>query len=43
VIGWVSDHSNLRIGLGVTLLAMLGSAVILFWGAKYAPESGIQP
>jgi len=36
IIGWVSDHSNLRIGLAVTLLAMLASAASLFWGAGYA-------
>jgi MFS family permease len=36
IIGWVSDHSNLRIGLAVTLLAMLASAASLFWGARYA-------
>lgn len=38
IIGWVSDHTNLRIGLGLTLLAMLGSAVALFAGAKFAPR-----
>jgi MFS family permease len=36
IIGWVSDHSNLRIGLAVTLLAMLASAVALFAGSRYA-------
>jgi hypothetical protein len=38
IIGWVSDHTNLRIGLGLTLLAMLGSSVALFAGAKFAPQ-----
>jgi len=38
IIGWLSDRTNLRIGLGLTLLAMLGSAVALFAGAKFAPQ-----
>jgi len=38
IIGWVSDHTNLRIGLGLTLLAMLGSSAALFAGAKFAPQ-----
>jgi MFS family permease len=43
IIGWVSDHTNLRIGLAVTLLAMLGSAASLFAGAKYAPQIVSEP
>ena len=38
IIGWVSDHSNLRVGLAVTLLAMAGSAGTLFAGSRYAPR-----
>jgi MFS family permease len=38
IIGIVSDHSNLRLGLGVTLVTMLVGAVIFFIGAKFAPE-----
>jgi MFS family permease len=38
LIGIVSDHSNLRYGLGITLVTMLVGAVIFIIGAKYAPE-----
>jgi MFS family permease len=38
IIGIVSDHSNLRMGLGVTLITFLAAAAIFFVGAKYAPE-----
>jgi MFS family permease len=38
IIGIVSDHSNLRLGLGCTLITMLVAAVIFFIGAKFAPE-----
>ncbi len=37
LIGWVSDHSSLPIGLGLTLVTMLLSAGLLFLGARYAP------
>jgi MFS family permease len=37
IIGTVSDHSNLSIGLGSTLITMLLAAVIFFVGARYAP------
>lgn len=36
VIGLVSDHSNLSLGLGSTLITMLIAAVIFFVGARYA-------
>jgi MFS transporter, Spinster family, sphingosine-1-phosphate transporter len=38
IIGIISDHSNLRIGLGSTLVTMLIATVIFFMGAKYAPK-----
>jgi MFS family permease len=38
LIGIVSDHSNLRYGLGITLVTMLIGAAIFIVGAKYAPE-----
>ena len=38
IIGWVSDHSSLREGLAVTLITLLLSAILIFGGAKYAPE-----
>jgi hypothetical protein len=37
IIGIISDHSNLRLGLGVTLVTFLLAAVIFFIGAKFAP------
>ncbi len=37
LIGIVSDHSNLRYGLGITLITFVVGAVIFFVGAKYAP------
>ena len=38
LIGIVSDHSNLRWGLGVTLITMLIGAVIFFIGSRFAPS-----
>jgi MFS transporter, Spinster family, sphingosine-1-phosphate transporter len=38
IIGGISDHSNLRLGMGITLAAMILSALILFAGAGYAPR-----
>jgi MFS family permease len=37
IIGIVSDHSNLRMGLGITLITFLVAAVIFFVGSKFAP------
>jgi MFS family permease len=38
IIGIISDHSNLRLGLGSTLVTFLLAGVIFFIGAKYAPK-----
>ena len=38
IIGWVSDNHGLRIGLALTLLGMVLSAVILFVGSRFAPR-----
>jgi MFS transporter, Spinster family, sphingosine-1-phosphate transporter len=38
LIGRISDASNLRYGLGATLIALLLSALILFFGARFAPR-----
>ncbi|MGA7157483.1 MAG: MFS transporter [Acidobacteriaceae bacterium] len=38
IIGIVSDHSNLRMGLGVTLVTFVAAAMIFFAGAKFAPR-----
>jgi MFS family permease len=37
LIGMVSDHSNLRYGLGITLLSFVAAGAIFFIGARYAP------
>jgi dipeptide/tripeptide permease len=37
IIGIVSDHTNLRLGLGSTLITMLIGSVIFFIGSRYAP------
>ncbi len=37
IIGIVSDHSSLRLGLGLTLVTFVLAAAIFFAGAKYAP------
>ncbi len=38
IIGMISDHSNLRFGLGATLITMLLGGAIFFVGSKYAPK-----
>ncbi len=38
IIGMVSDYTNLRMGLGVTLIAFAAAALIFFNGARYAPR-----
>ena len=37
IIGIVSDHSNLRMGLGITLVTFVVAAVVFLVGAKFAP------
>ncbi|HLI75634.1 MAG TPA: MFS transporter, partial [Acidobacteriaceae bacterium] len=37
IIGIISDHSNLRIGLGATLITLAIGALIFFIGARFAP------
>ena len=37
IIGAISDRSNLRLALGVTLVFLVISAAILFVGARFAP------
>jgi len=37
IIGAVSDRTNLRLGLGVTLIALIVSCTILWNGARFAP------
>jgi len=38
IIGGISDLSNLRIGLGLTLVTLILSGVLLFAGARFAPR-----
>ena len=38
IIGAISDKTNLRIGLGVTLIFLIISAIILLAGARFAPR-----
>ena len=37
IIGVVSDHTNLRTGLGITLITFVVAAVIFFMGSRFAP------
>jgi MFS transporter, Spinster family, sphingosine-1-phosphate transporter len=37
IIGAVSDRSNLRLALGLTLVSLIASAIILGAGARFAP------
>jgi hypothetical protein len=37
IIGIISDHSSLRLGLSLTLISMLVSGSILFLGSRFAP------
>jgi Na+/melibiose symporter-like transporter len=38
IIGIVSDYTNLRLGLGCTLVTMVVGAGIFYVGARYAPK-----
>jgi len=39
IIGAISDHTrNLRLGLGATLISLVVSCVVLWFGARFAPE-----
>jgi MFS transporter, Spinster family, sphingosine-1-phosphate transporter len=37
IIGAISDRSSLRLGFSVTLIAMVASALVLFFGMRFAP------
>ena len=37
IIGWVSDRSSLRVGLGVTIAALVVSSLLQLAGARFAP------
>ncbi|HEY9138612.1 MAG TPA: MFS transporter, partial [Terriglobus sp.] len=38
IIGFISDHSNLRLGLGASVLALVASALLQWWGSHFAPR-----
>ena len=38
IIGWISDKSSLRAGLSITLVSLIASGILIFAGARYAPE-----
>jgi predicted MFS family arabinose efflux permease len=38
IIGWVSDRSTLRAGLAITLITLIASAILIFVGARFAPD-----
>ena len=38
IIGAISGVSNLRIGLGLTLVTLILSGILLFFGARFAPR-----
>ncbi len=38
IIGAISDHSNMRLGLGLTLITLIISGILLFAGARFAPK-----
>lgn len=38
IIGWISDQSSLRVGLAITLVTLILSAILIFAGVPFAPE-----
>ena len=38
IIGYVSDRSNLRWGLGITIVALVASSLFQLYGARFAPQ-----
>jgi MFS family permease len=38
IIGRIADHSSLRVGLSTTSVALALSAIVLFYGAQFAPQ-----
>ena len=43
IIGMISDKSNLRLGLGLTLVTLILSGTLLFFGARFAPTLDPEP
>jgi len=38
IIGYLSDRSNLSLGLGATLISLIAASAILWYGARFAPR-----
>jgi len=38
IIGKIADHTDLRIGLGATLISLVASCIILLIGSRFAPQ-----
>ena len=38
IIGWISDRSTLPVGMGVTLISLVLSALVLTFGSRFAPR-----
>jgi MFS family permease len=38
IIGAISDHSNLRLGLGATLITLVIASIIFFIGGRFTPD-----
>jgi predicted MFS family arabinose efflux permease len=38
IIGAISDRSNMRLGLGLTLVTLILSGILLFAGSRFAPK-----
>jgi MFS family permease len=43
IIGRIADHSSLRVGLSTTSVALALSAMVLFYGMRFAPRMGADP
>ena len=43
MIGWVSDRTNLQVGFYSTVVAVVLSATILFYGMRFAPKLPVTP
>ncbi|MGC2110774.1 MAG: MFS transporter [Candidatus Korobacteraceae bacterium] len=43
LIGYISDRSNLEMGLSSMVVAVALSAAVLFYGMRFAPEIGREP
>jgi MFS family permease len=43
LIGYISDRSNLEMGLSALVVAVALSAAVLFYGMRFAPKLGAEP